>query len=120
MTTKMGRPSTTKNDGFHRHEGGMRWHSILQKHHVVLHGDVPQHGVPPILIKARDEFGANKEILLLLKEIEDGMFTADIMNQLGEIIGMLLSYENIKERPQGSEPIGDSEEPREVNTIGLP
>lgn len=106
----------------------MRWHPPIQKHHSFSSHDEMQHidKIPSIVLKAQNEFRANETVLLLLKEIEDGIATANVMARLEEIISMLLV--GGRQRPQGSEPTADNSEPigdnedeaHEVNTIGLP
>ena len=141
MAQQRGRPSTSAKEGMHRHPGAKRWHSHLQKHHTDLHkefnADVEKAIVPkkeepkttdPSLIKAKETFASDVEILYLIKEIEDGVSTGELLKEIEGLIKLLVPQKENPIRETDGPPYNDKSEPfgepdkelREPNTLGLP
>ena len=140
--SRTGRPHGTSKEGTHRHPGGMRWHSLEQKHHDGLH-DRFSDQIEVILIKhetptdvenlhAPDFEKEDDGQLSLLKDIEEGLNIALALELIDEIIKTKLTETNEAEVQWGTdgppykgrdkaEPFGEPDvEEREPNTIGLP
>lgn len=150
--TKRGRPARPTKEGLHRHPGSMRWHLYAKNHHLPLHVNykdqiqvtapviketaareevppqVDEVYIDPNLAKAMELFSQDGEILTLIKDIEEGIATGEVLGTIGEIIKTLLLEED-KDTPQDTDfPYSHKEEPygepnneeREPNTIGLP
>jgi len=149
MTRPRGRPARPTKEGLHRHPGSMRWHPFAKNHHLDLHDKYPDEieatapvikekvvkppkvddmFIDPNLAKAKELFAQDGEILTLIKDIEEGIATGEVLGTIGEIIKTLLLEED-KDTPQDidfpyshkEEPYGEpNNEEREPNTIGLP
>lgn len=137
-----GRPSMSSKEGMHKHPGASRWHSNIQKHHSDLHDKFDSQIEKAVriekektkttdstLVKAKQMFDSDKEVLYLIKEIEEGVSTGEVLKEIEGLIKILLpskSKDPIKETDgppysDKSEPFGEPDkEMREPNTTGLP
>lgn len=144
---KRGRPVGPTKEGFHRHPESMRWHPLNKKHHSDLHlvfkGEVeilPVHKKVEVktevsvenydIKKIKESFPQNVEVLSLIKDIEKGIETGEILKTIEDIIKTLLleEVENPKrdidfpyKGREKAEPFGTpNNEEREVIGVGMP
>ena len=115
---------THKNKNFHKHDGYSRWHPTIQKHQADLHKDDQLEPVSFIksndIMKARDEFIENQELLSLFDDLIQKTDEIDLLYKLDDLISKLM-YLELNNVPQNSEVIDAEDGVRAPNPqVGMP
>lgn len=116
-----------KNKNWHNHDGYSRWHPIIQKHQLPIHDNMNAPLEPTKLIskgdilKARDTFKENKELLDLFDGLLMKTDALDILYKLDDLISKLMVLERQENNyPQNSNVLDMEDGKRSPNTVGSP
>jgi len=125
---RAGRPKLLQKDGYHRHDGYGRWHTIDQVHRPDLHLDLQKSDdIFPASLAVEDS-GPAYVIYNLIVSLEKMEYGKALLFELQNTIQTLMQNRKLQEesrpkredRNEQSAIGGEDAEDREPNTYGLP